>query len=61
MERHPEQLFSYLSTSASASVSNDQQVLLKDMINRRLSPPVSQSAEDLVSTIYEDSNRMLEW
>ncbi|MFQ6654197.1 hypothetical protein Gotur_025280 [Gossypium turneri] len=51
--RHPGDLISYFSSleSTSSSLSNDQQVLLKDTIDQRLSPPVGQSAEDLVSTM----------
>ncbi|KAE8671878.1 hypothetical protein F3Y22_tig00111881pilonHSYRG00106 [Hibiscus syriacus] len=49
---HPGDLLSYLSSSTSRtrSVSNDQQVLLKDVIDQRLSPPVSRVARDVVST-----------
>ncbi|TYI62108.1 hypothetical protein E1A91_D10G221900v1 [Gossypium mustelinum] len=49
MGRHPGDLISYFSSLE--STSNDQQVLLKDTIDQRLSPPVGQSAEDLVSTM----------
>ncbi|MFQ6646536.1 hypothetical protein Gotur_020103 [Gossypium turneri] len=53
MGRHPGDLISYFSSleSTSSSTSNDQQVLLKDTIDQRLSPPVGQSAKDLVSTM----------
>ncbi|MBA0780532.1 hypothetical protein Gotri_004624 [Gossypium trilobum] len=51
--RHPGDLISYFSSleSTSSSLLNDQQVLLKDIIDQRLSLPVGQSAEDLVSTM----------
>ncbi|XP_039036153.1 MDIS1-interacting receptor like kinase 2-like [Hibiscus syriacus] len=51
MGRHPADLLSYLSSSTSRtiSVSNDQQILLKDVIDQRLSPPVSRVARDVVS------------
>ncbi|TYH50900.1 hypothetical protein ES332_D10G236000v1 [Gossypium tomentosum] len=51
--RHPGDLISYFSSleSTSSSLSNDQQVLLKDIIDQRLSLPVGQSAEDLVCTM----------
>ena len=48
MGNHPGDLLSYLSSSA--SVPNDQQVLLKDVIEQRLSPPVSEVSRDVVST-----------
>ncbi|KAK9019809.1 hypothetical protein V6N11_054317 [Hibiscus sabdariffa] len=48
MGKHPGDLLSYLSSPA--SVSNDQQVLLKDVIDQRLSPPVSRVAKDVIST-----------
>ncbi|TYH50901.1 hypothetical protein ES332_D10G236100v1 [Gossypium tomentosum] len=53
MGRHPGDLISYFSSleSTSPSTSNDQQVLLKDTIDQRLSPPVGQSAQDLVCTM----------
>ncbi|KAL1149881.1 hypothetical protein V6Z11_A10G219600, partial [Gossypium hirsutum] len=53
MGRHPSDRISYFSSleSTSSSTLNDQQVLLKDTIDQRLSPPVGQSAEDLVSTM----------
>ncbi|PPD79815.1 hypothetical protein GOBAR_DD23263 [Gossypium barbadense] len=55
MGRHPGDLLSYLSSSASAStlpfMSNDQHVLLKDVIDQRLSPPEIEAAEGVVSTI----------
>ncbi|KAG8480696.1 hypothetical protein CXB51_025284 [Gossypium anomalum] len=53
MGRHPGDLISYFSSleSTSSSTSNDQQFILKDTIDQRLSPPVGQSAEDLVSTM----------
>ncbi|KAL1149882.1 hypothetical protein V6Z11_A10G219700 [Gossypium hirsutum] len=53
MGRHPGDLISYFSSleSTLSSMSNDQQVLLKDTIDQRLSAPVGQSAEDLVSTM----------
>nr|KJB73154.1 hypothetical protein B456_011G218200 [Gossypium raimondii] len=55
MGRHPGDLLSYLSSSASAStlpfMSNDQHVLLKDVIDQRLSPPEIDAAEGVVSTI----------
>ncbi|KAK8999009.1 hypothetical protein V6N11_070188 [Hibiscus sabdariffa] len=50
MGKHPGDLLSYLSLSTPASVSNDQQVLLKDVIDQRLSAPVSRVAKDVVST-----------
>ncbi|MBA0841455.1 hypothetical protein Goarm_003946, partial [Gossypium armourianum] len=51
--RHPGDLISYFSSlkSTSSSMSNDQLALLKDTINQRLSPPIGQSAKDLVSTL----------
>ncbi|TYJ15785.1 hypothetical protein E1A91_A10G206700v1 [Gossypium mustelinum] len=55
MGTHPGDLLSYLSSSASAStlpfMSNDQHVLLKDVIDKRLSPPEIEAAEGVVSTI----------
>nr|KJB73167.1 hypothetical protein B456_011G218900 [Gossypium raimondii] len=55
MGTHPGDLLSYLSSSASASalpfMSNDQHVLLKDVIDQRLSPPEIEAAEGVVSTI----------
>ncbi|KAA3481405.1 MDIS1-interacting receptor like kinase 2-like [Gossypium australe] len=53
MGRHPGDLISYFSSleSASSSMSNDRQVLLKDTIDQRLAPPVGQSARDVVSTM----------
>ncbi|TYI07386.1 hypothetical protein ES332_A10G223900v1 [Gossypium tomentosum] len=53
MGRHPSDRISYFSSleSTSSSTLNDQQVLLKDTIDQRLSTPVGQSAEDLVSTM----------
>ncbi|XWS08259.1 hypothetical protein CRYUN_Cryun41cG0064600 [Craigia yunnanensis] len=48
MGNHPGDLLSYLSSSASAP--NDQQVLLKDVIDQRLSPPVREVSNDVVST-----------
>ena len=48
MGNHPGDLLSYLSSSA--SVPNDQQVLLKDVIDQRLSPPVREVSKDVVST-----------
>ncbi|KAB2063218.1 hypothetical protein ES319_A10G201500v1 [Gossypium barbadense] len=53
MGRHPGDLISYFSSleSASSSMSNDRQVLLKDTIDQRLAPPVGQSAKDVVSTM----------
>ncbi|TYG51187.1 hypothetical protein ES288_D10G237100v1 [Gossypium darwinii] len=53
MGRHPGDLISYFSSlqSTSSSMSNDQHVLLKDTIDQRLSPPVGQSAKDLISTM----------
>ncbi|KAL4386068.1 hypothetical protein GQ457_09G026120 [Hibiscus cannabinus] len=48
--KHPGDLLSNLSSSTPASVSNDQQVLLKDVIDQRLSAPVSRVAKDVVST-----------
>ncbi|XP_022764355.1 MDIS1-interacting receptor like kinase 2-like [Durio zibethinus] len=54
MGRHPGDLLSYLSSSASASTSasvpNDLQILLKDVIDQRLSPPKNQVLEDIVCT-----------
>ncbi|TYI62115.1 hypothetical protein E1A91_D10G222600v1 [Gossypium mustelinum] len=51
MGRHPGDLLSYLSSSASAStlpfMSNDQHVLLKDVIDQRLSPPEIEAAEGI--------------
>ncbi|KAL4269512.1 hypothetical protein GQ457_HM001270 [Hibiscus cannabinus] len=49
MGKHPGDLLSYLSSSTPASVSNDQHVLLKDVIDQRLSAPVSRVAKDMVS------------
>ncbi|PPR95520.1 hypothetical protein GOBAR_AA25150 [Gossypium barbadense] len=53
MGRHPNDLISYFSSlqTTSSSMSNDQDVLLKDTIDQRLSPPLGQSAKDLVSTM----------
>ncbi|MFQ6668136.1 hypothetical protein Gotur_033896 [Gossypium turneri] len=53
MGRHLGDLISYFSSlqSTSSLMSNDQHVLLKDTIDQRLSPPVGQSAKDLVSTM----------
>ncbi|GMI80400.1 MDIS1-INTERACTING RECEPTOR LIKE KINASE2 [Hibiscus trionum] len=50
MGKHPGDLLSYLSSSTPASASNEQQVLLKDVIDQRLSLPVSRVAKDVVST-----------
>ncbi|XP_022752331.1 MDIS1-interacting receptor like kinase 2-like [Durio zibethinus] len=56
MGRHPVDLISCLpSSSSSASTSTlvpneNQQILLKDVIDQRLSPPVRQVAKDVVST-----------
>ncbi|XP_022741996.1 MDIS1-interacting receptor like kinase 2-like [Durio zibethinus] len=51
MGRHPGDLISCLSSSTSTSVPNDnQQILLKDVIDQRLPPPVRQVAKDVVST-----------
>ncbi|XVE52331.1 hypothetical protein DITRI_Ditri02bG0114300 [Diplodiscus trichospermus] len=48
-------LASVASTSTSTSVStlkpNGQQILLKDMIDQRLSPPVNEVAEEVLSTL----------
>ncbi|TYH50911.1 hypothetical protein ES332_D10G237000v1 [Gossypium tomentosum] len=55
MGRHPGDLLSYLSSSASVStlpfMSNDQHVLLKDVIHQCLSPQEIEAAEGVVSTI----------
>ncbi|XVF82438.1 hypothetical protein PTKIN_Ptkin16aG0048000 [Pterospermum kingtungense] len=53
MGKHPGDLLSSLSisTSTSASVSQDQQILLKYVIDQRLSPPVTKVSEDVVSTM----------
>ncbi|GMI74525.1 MDIS1-INTERACTING RECEPTOR LIKE KINASE2 [Hibiscus trionum] len=51
MGRHPGELLSYLSSSAPASVSSEQQILLKDVIDQRLSPPGCKSANDIVSAM----------
>ncbi|MBA0780533.1 hypothetical protein Gotri_004625 [Gossypium trilobum] len=53
MGRHPGDLSSYLSSLelTSSSMSNDQQVLLKNTLDQRPSTPVGQSAQDLVSTM----------
>ncbi|MFQ6646560.1 hypothetical protein Gotur_020108 [Gossypium turneri] len=53
MGRHPGDLISYLSSLelTSSSMSNDQQVLLKNTLDQRPSAPVGQSAQDLVSTM----------
>ncbi|XWS08264.1 hypothetical protein CRYUN_Cryun41cG0065100 [Craigia yunnanensis] len=48
MGKHPGDLLSWLSSSA--SVPNDQQVLLKDVIDQRLSPPIKEVSEDVVFT-----------
>ncbi|KAL4387791.1 hypothetical protein GQ457_09G026130 [Hibiscus cannabinus] len=45
--RHPGDLLSYLSTST--SVTNDQQILLKDVIDHRLSPPRSRAENDIIT------------
>ncbi|KAK8491103.1 hypothetical protein V6N11_063136 [Hibiscus sabdariffa] len=54
MGKHPGDLLPYLSSLASAStstsVSNDRQILLKDVIDQRLSQPVNQAAKDIVSS-----------
>ncbi|XP_022762089.1 MDIS1-interacting receptor like kinase 2-like [Durio zibethinus] len=55
MGRHPGDLISCLPLSSSASTStsvpnDNQQILLKDVIDQRLSPPVRQVAKDVVST-----------
>ncbi|XP_022762087.1 MDIS1-interacting receptor like kinase 2-like [Durio zibethinus] len=57
MGRHPGDLISCLPSSSSAlaststSIPNDNQlILLKDVIDQRLSPPVRQVAKDVVST-----------
>ncbi|KAK8606039.1 hypothetical protein V6N13_102800 [Hibiscus sabdariffa] len=51
MGRHPDDLLSYLSSSASALTSSERQILLKDVIDRRVSPPVSKAAKDMVSAM----------
>ncbi|KAL4361413.1 hypothetical protein GQ457_04G002230 [Hibiscus cannabinus] len=51
MGRHPGDLLSYLSSSASALISTDRQILLKDVIDQRVSPPVSKAAKDMVSAM----------
>ncbi|XWS08256.1 hypothetical protein CRYUN_Cryun41cG0064300 [Craigia yunnanensis] len=48
MGNHSGDLLSYLSSST--SVPNDQQVLLKDVIDQHLSPPVRGVSKDVVST-----------
>ncbi|XP_022728602.1 LOW QUALITY PROTEIN: MDIS1-interacting receptor like kinase 2-like [Durio zibethinus] len=57
MGRYPADLISYLPllssapASASISIPNDNQlILLKDVIDQRLSPPVRQVAKDVIST-----------
>ncbi|KAK8999012.1 hypothetical protein V6N11_070191 [Hibiscus sabdariffa] len=45
--KHPGDLLSYLSTST--SVPNDQQILLKDVIDHRLSPPRSRAKNDVIT------------
>ncbi|KAL4386504.1 hypothetical protein GQ457_09G026580 [Hibiscus cannabinus] len=47
MGKHPGDLLSYLSSST--HVPNDQQVLIKDVIDHRLSPPQSQAEKDVVT------------
>ncbi|KAK9019795.1 hypothetical protein V6N11_054303 [Hibiscus sabdariffa] len=47
MGKHPGDLLSYLSSST--PVPNDQQVLLKDVIDHRLSPPQSRAEKDVVT------------
>ncbi|EOY32700.1 Leucine-rich repeat receptor-like protein kinase family protein [Theobroma cacao] len=47
---HPGDLISCFLSSSSAPEANDQQILLKDVIDQRLSPPVRQVAKDVVST-----------
>ncbi|KAK8999008.1 hypothetical protein V6N11_070187 [Hibiscus sabdariffa] len=49
MGKHPGDLLSYLSSST--PVPNDQHVLLKDVIDHRLSPPRSRAEKDLVTAI----------
>ncbi|KAE8671901.1 hypothetical protein F3Y22_tig00111881pilonHSYRG00154 [Hibiscus syriacus] len=47
MGKHPGDLLSYLSSST--PVSNDEQILLQDVIDHRLSPPRSREAMDVVT------------
>ncbi|KAK8999042.1 hypothetical protein V6N11_070220 [Hibiscus sabdariffa] len=47
MGKHPGDLLSYLLSST--HVPNDQQILLKDVIDHRLSPPRSRAEKDVVS------------
>ncbi|XP_039036134.1 MDIS1-interacting receptor like kinase 2-like [Hibiscus syriacus] len=47
MGKHPGDLLSYLSSST--PVPNDEQILLKDVIDHRLSPPQSRAANDVVT------------
>lgn len=50
--KHPGDLLSSLSLSASTSalvLDDDQQILLKDVIDQRLSPPVKEVSKDIVS------------
>ncbi|KAK9019814.1 hypothetical protein V6N11_054322 [Hibiscus sabdariffa] len=48
MGKHPGDLLSYLSSSTT-HVPYDQQLLLKDVIDHRLSPPRSRAAKDVVT------------
>ncbi|KAK9019794.1 hypothetical protein V6N11_054302 [Hibiscus sabdariffa] len=48
MGKHPGDLLSYLSSSTT-HVPNDQQILLKDVIDHRLSPPRSRAEKDVVT------------
>ncbi|GMI80396.1 MDIS1-INTERACTING RECEPTOR LIKE KINASE2 [Hibiscus trionum] len=48
MGKHPADLLTYLSSTT--HVPNDQQILLKDVIDHRLSPPRSLTEKDVVST-----------
>ncbi|KAK8508622.1 hypothetical protein V6N11_037583 [Hibiscus sabdariffa] len=50
MGKHPGNLLLY-SSSASTSMSDDQQILFKDVTDQRLSPPINQAAKDIVSTM----------
>ncbi|XVF82439.1 hypothetical protein PTKIN_Ptkin16aG0048100 [Pterospermum kingtungense] len=53
MGKHPGDLLLTLSISASTSklVPQDQQILLKDVIDPRLSPPSKQVSEDIIATM----------
>eukprot|EP00268_Persea_americana_P051981 TRINITY_DN5791_c0_g1_i6.p1 TRINITY_DN5791_c0_g1~~TRINITY_DN5791_c0_g1_i6.p1 ORF type:complete len:120 (-),score=17.97 TRINITY_DN5791_c0_g1_i6:133-492(-) len=50
MGRHPGELITTLSSSSS-SLSNEEDLLLKDVLDQRLPPPTGQLAEELVFTV----------